>query len=98
MIIIQVKNKGDEMRSFFTKIISSTHSCKITRYQRMTGLQPDFSQYCQKSYALNLLKLADRIDYTKREKPALLAVITANGFAYRREDGIAVIPIGVLTA
>lgn len=57
MIIIQVKNKGDEMRSFFTKIISSTHSCKITRYQRMTGLQPDFSQYCQKSYALNLLKL-----------------------------------------
>lgn len=48
--------------------------------------------------ALNLLKLADRIDYTKREKPALLAVITANGFAYRREDGVAVIPIGVLTA
>ncbi len=52
----------------------------------------------QEDGARNLLKLADRIDYTKRKKPSLLAVITANGFAYQRKDGIAVIPISVLTA
>lgn len=56
MIIIQVKNKGDEMRSFFTKIIFSAHPCKITCHQRMSGLQPDFSSIVR-NYTLNLLKL-----------------------------------------
>jgi predicted AAA+ superfamily ATPase len=52
----------------------------------------------QEDGARNLLKLAGRIDYTKTKKPSLLAVITANGFAYQRKDGVAVIPISVLTA
>jgi hypothetical protein len=48
--------------------------------------------------AANLLELVHRIGYSNRPKRALLAVITANGFAYHRQDGVAVIPIGVLTA
>lgn len=43
-----------------------------------------------------LRRFADRIDTAKCGEPAVLAVITANGFGYVRPDGIAVIPIGSL--
>jgi len=43
-----------------------------------------------------LLRVGARVDPAKHGKPALLAVITGWGYGYRRPDGIAVIPIGVL--
>ena len=44
-----------------------------------------------------LKKLESRIDITKMEKPSFLLVITAIGqYAYKREDGICVVPIGCL--
>jgi uncharacterized protein len=46
--------------------------------------------------AAGLLKFADRIDMRKCGKPRALAVIVATGFAYRRPDGVGVIPIGTL--
>jgi predicted AAA+ superfamily ATPase len=47
--------------------------------------------------AANLIKLRDKIDYEVMKKPSFLAVITAvDQFAYRREDGVFVIPIGCL--
>jgi uncharacterized protein len=46
--------------------------------------------------AANLLRFLDRIDTTKCGPPALLGVIVATGYGYRREDGVAVIPIGAL--
>lgn len=47
--------------------------------------------------AATLLSLADKIDDTKMNKPAFLIVLTATGdYAYRREDGVLVIPIGCL--
>lgn len=47
--------------------------------------------------AATLLSLADKIDTTKMNKPAFLMVLTATGdYAYRREDGVLVIPIGCL--
>ena len=46
----------------------------------------------------NLKKLADRIDINKVKAPAALTVITGNGFAYRRLDGVNVVPLSVLTA
>jgi len=46
--------------------------------------------------AENLLRLAERVDILRHGKPAVLGVITGWGYAYRRPDGVAVIPIGTL--
>ena len=48
--------------------------------------------------ANNLLKLAAKIDTDKTKAPAALTVITGNGFAYRRPDGVNVVPLSALTA
>jgi len=47
--------------------------------------------------ASNLLKFADKIDIDKAKAPSALTVITGNGFAHRRPDGVNVVPISVLT-
>jgi predicted AAA+ superfamily ATPase len=52
----------------------------------------------QDEAAKNLLAFAEKIDQDKRGKPAALTVITANGFACQRKDGINVVPLQVLTA
>ena len=41
---------------------------------------------------------APRIDTDTAGEPLTLAVITATGYGYVRADGVAVIPIGALTA
>lgn len=46
--------------------------------------------------AASLLRFAERIDTEKSGKPAVLGVITATGFGYRKPDGVQVIPIGAL--
>lgn len=47
--------------------------------------------------AANLKALAEKIDTDRMAAPSFMAVITgAGGFAYRREDGVFVIPIGCL--
>jgi hypothetical protein len=44
-----------------------------------------------------LTKLAERIDTTKMKAPSFLMVLTATGaYAYRRQDGVYVVPIGCL--
>jgi predicted AAA+ superfamily ATPase len=48
--------------------------------------------------ANNLLKFAAKIDTDKTKAPAALTVITGNGFAHRRPDGVNVVPISTLTA
>jgi hypothetical protein len=48
--------------------------------------------------AANLLQLADRVDAATQGKPSALAVISGWGYAYRRPDGVDVIPIGTLAA
>jgi len=48
--------------------------------------------------AKNLLKFAAKIDTDKMKSPSTLTVITGNGFAYRRLDGVDVVPLSVLTA
>lgn len=50
-----------------------------------------------KEGAKTLKKLKDCIDTTKMNKPSFLMVLTGIGkYAYKREDGVLVIPIGVL--
>ena len=44
----------------------------------------------------NLKKLLEKIDHEKTGEPAFLMVLTATGFAYRREDGVYIVPIGCL--
>lgn len=47
--------------------------------------------------AENLIKLRNKIDTEKMKKPSFLMVLTAVGkYAYQREDGVYVIPIGCL--
>lgn len=44
-----------------------------------------------------LLTLAEKIDTTKMRDPSFLMVLTATGdYAYRREDGVLIVPIGCL--
>jgi uncharacterized protein len=46
----------------------------------------------------SLLRLPYRIDVERHGPPAFLAIITGWGYAYRRADGVNVIPIGALAA
>lgn len=46
--------------------------------------------------ANNLLRFEKLIDVHKSGPPTVLAVICGTGFAYRRKDGVVVIPIGAL--
>jgi len=47
--------------------------------------------------AANLLKLSKKIDTTKMKSPSFRMILTAVGqYAYRREDGVYVVPIGCL--
>ncbi|MBQ9280590.1 MAG: ATP-binding protein [Treponema sp.] len=49
--------------------------------------------------ATSLKKLSAKIDTTKMKEPSFLMVLTGFGkFAYRREDGVYVVPIGCLGA
>lgn len=48
--------------------------------------------------ARHLLILADKIDQKKMQAPSFLMVLTATEFAYRRDDGVLVVPIGCLKA
>lgn len=45
-----------------------------------------------------LLRVVDHVDTQRHGQPAFLAVVTGWGFAYRRPDGVFVLPIGALTA
>lgn len=44
----------------------------------------------------NLLKLANLIDEQKMKKPEFLMVITATEYAYKREDGVWIVPLACL--
>ncbi|NCC76337.1 MAG: ATP-binding protein [Clostridia bacterium] len=46
--------------------------------------------------AANLKKFVTRVDTQKMQEPSFLMILTATEFAYRREDGIFVVPIGCL--
>lgn len=46
--------------------------------------------------AASLVRIADHVDTDRHGAPKFLAVVTGWGYAYRRSDGVSVIPIGVL--
>lgn len=48
--------------------------------------------------AKSLLRVVDHVDTDRHGRPAFLAVVTGWGYAYRRPDGVFVVPIGALVA
>jgi len=48
--------------------------------------------------ANSLLRVAANVDTGRHGNPAFLAVVTGWGYAYRRPDGVFVIPVGTLTS
>ena len=46
--------------------------------------------------AVNLLKLKDKINTDKMREPSFLMVLTGGQFAFKRQDGVFVVPIGCL--
>jgi hypothetical protein len=46
--------------------------------------------------AANLIKLTSKVDTEKMNKPSFLMVLTGGNVAYRRVDGVLVVPIGCL--
>lgn len=95
------------------KIYAEANGGKVYHYRDSRGLEIDaIVEYADGNWgafeiklgigaadtaAANLLKLADKIDTNKTKAPSSLTVITGNGFAYRRPDGVNVVPLSVLT-
>jgi predicted AAA+ superfamily ATPase len=48
--------------------------------------------------ASNLLRLKNRVDEEKMDPPSFLMVLTGNGYAMRRKDGVLVVPVTCLKA
>ena len=46
--------------------------------------------------AKNLLKIVDILDTTRMKEPSFLMVLTGTQYAYQREDGVYVVPVGCL--
>lgn len=46
--------------------------------------------------AAKLKTFSEKIDTKKMDKPSFLAIISATEYAYQREDGVCIIPIGLL--
>jgi hypothetical protein len=44
----------------------------------------------------NLLSLKNKIDTGRMKSPSFMMVLTGTDFAYKREDGVYVVPIGCL--
>ncbi|MCR5731338.1 MAG: hypothetical protein K6G51_00115 [Sphaerochaetaceae bacterium] len=54
------------------------------------------SQAQEDAGAKTLKKLRDKIIRSGKREPACLIVLTATGFAHKREDGVFSIPIGCM--
>lgn len=63
---------------------------------RWGAVEIKMSSDAEEVAAGNLKKLRDKVDSEKMGEPAFMMILTAGGFAYRREDGIYVVPIGCL--
>ena len=46
--------------------------------------------------AINLIKLAKNVNTKKMQKPSFLMILTATELAYKRNDGVYIIPLGCL--
>lgn len=66
------------------------------RNGQWAGVEVKLGRNEEDDAAANLLKLASKIDESKMQKPTFLMILTGSQFAYRRPDGVYVVPIGCL--
>lgn len=63
---------------------------------RWAALEVKLGRHVIDDAAARLLRVAAHVDVDRHGSPAFLAVITGWGYAYRRDDGVFVLPIGAL--
>ena len=96
------------------RIYAQAIGASVFHYRESTGLEADavlqrrdgswaavevkLGQKDIEEGAGNLLRVSAHVDTDRHGAPAFLAVITGWGYAYRREDGVFVVPIGALAA
>jgi hypothetical protein len=94
------------------RIYAQTMDANVLHYREDSGLEVDaiverrdgtwagfevkLGQAGVDTAARSLLRVAQRVDAERHGPPAALAVITGWGYAYRRPDGVGVIPVGAL--
>jgi hypothetical protein len=70
----------------------------VLRDGRWGAVEVKMGQAKVEQAASNLLQLNDRVDEKKMNPPSFLMVLTGNGYAMRRKDGVLVVPLSCLTA
>ncbi len=94
------------------KIYTQTNGGSVFHYRDKTGLEADAIIHLNDNKwglvevklgnaefdkaSENLLKLEERIDTEKLGKPAFKMIITSTDYAYKRQDGVIIVPIGCL--
>ena len=94
------------------RVYAEANDCDVLYYRDGSGLEadlivraPDQSWGAIKvklglgqedEAAKHLLKLAQKVDTEKVDSPKFLMILTGSQFAYRRKDGVYVVPIGCL--
>lgn len=63
---------------------------------RWAGIEVKLGSHDIDNAAKNLIELSNRVDSSKSNGPVFLMIITGTEFAYVREDGVYVVPIGCL--
>ena len=95
------------------RIYADANGGKVFHYRDSRGLEVDvIVEYADGTWgafeiklgigladeaAAHLLTFAEKIDTDKTTPPTHLTIITGNGFAHRRQDGVNVVPISTLT-
>lgn len=96
------------------RIYAQTLGASVLHYRENTGLEADaviqlregrwaalevkLGQHRVDQAAANLIRVAARVDSTRHGAPAFLAAITGWGDAHHRDDGVLLLPLGVLGA
>lgn len=94
------------------RVYADVNEGRVYRYKDKSGLEIDMIIQLQDGRwgaievkmgshqfdqaAKNLMSLANKIDESIMMKPSFLAIVTATEYAYVREDGVLVLPLGVL--
>ena len=63
---------------------------------RWGAVEMKMGAYAIEEAANNLIKLKNKVDTDEMGEPSFLMVLSATGYAYRRKDGVYVVPIGCL--
>jgi len=90
------------------RILAETMGAKLYHYRDSNGIESDaivefrsgdwaafeikLGSGAEDEAAASLLRLADNIDYSKSPRPKALVIVTGDGFAHRRSDGVKVVP------